>query len=212
MRMIRKFNEGVSQQDIEDVLIQELDDESIQYEISKGYFSESSLKKGIVGNHWGILFKEPMDPSDRFSYVVSIEFYQNMESIDASNKWIYTDNRNIFGSISNIQKYFDTKFYITNRFIRLIIHTDDMIEVEKNDLKEIMMKIRTKSLKSKTDFSNDLTVQYHEKSNTIIIDCWKPSFTDLKMKRFLKGIVDDKKYNIKKTEKGNDIIIEISEK
>ena len=215
--MIRKFNESIDSSHVEDIILQELDDELIKYDHQKGYFSESSLEKGIESDGSGLLFREPTSNRDKFCHKISISLMENMapKSVGQQLYLIPNKDKDVFSAISNITKYFDTRVKLrTSKYISVIdiyILTDKEVEKKENKLHDIYLEIRSRLLKSKSDFSNDTWTEFDESENTLTLISSTWTFTDRRLKLLLRQI-DMDGVDMKKTIDGSSVIIKFFEK
>lgn len=216
--MIRKFNESIDSSHVEDIILQELDDELIEYDHQKGYFSERSLEKGIESDGSGLLFRDPTSNSDKFCHKISISLIENMKIKNARQPLQYmvpNKDRDVFSAISNITKYFDTRIKLrANNYLSVIdiyILTDREVEKKENKLHDIYLEIRSRLLKSKSDFANDTWTEFDESENTFEIKSSTWTFTDRKLKLLMRGI-DIDGVDMKKTIDGSSVIIKFFEK
>lgn len=195
--MIHNFNnfnnrmilENVSSDQLDDVIESELDDMGIEYYTHKGYYSEKSYKDGVAGDIWGTLYETPVHETDRYCYLLLIDFDgRNIKSLDLpGGGCVFSLNENkIFDAISNMSKMVDCKVMFKSNRICLFLLTDDEIDVNTDELVSLYNDIKHRFRSSHTDFANSTLTKKYDDFIVIYTDAY--TYTDRKLKRMLKGL------------------------
>jgi hypothetical protein len=191
---IRKFNQILesNQLDKESImaLIQDLSDTyDLEYTLVEGYFSESSLKKGIWGDKQG-LFKKPVSKTDKKCYKLIIELNKNKcQSINPGDSYpIFEPDRilEIIKALSMISRVTETYLQLPTNKINFFIISDEEINLDESRIYELYVEIKSKFDKQHSDFAYDTTITMED--NKIIIKSSRDNYTDRKLSLILKGI------------------------
>jgi hypothetical protein len=183
------ISESVFSGDIEDMIQIELDDEGIRYYTHKGYYSEKSLKRGIRGDIWGTLFKEPMEDTDRFCYLLLIDYEDPNYFNGTEAHSIDVKSGGIIDAIYNISKRTDVKVLFTRVYVCLFIFTDEEITPLDDPLKRLYNEIHSKFMSAKSDYANNTLVKFDEKEDVIVITTgYAGGYTDSKFHRITKEL------------------------
>ena len=191
---IRKFNQILesNQLDKESImsLIQDLSDtHDLEYTLVEGYFSESSLKKGIWGDKQG-LFKKPVSKTDKKCYKLIIELNKNeCKSINPGDSYpIFEPDRilEIIKALSMISRVTETYLQLPTNKINFFIISDEEINLDESRIYELYVEIKSKFDKQHSDFAYDTTIIMED--DKIVIKSSRDSYTDRKLSLILKGI------------------------
>ena len=191
---IRKFKQILesNQLDKESImaLIQDLSDtHDLEYTLVEGYFSESSLKKGIWGDKQG-LFKKPVSKTDKKCYKLIIELNKNKcQSITPGDSYpIFEPDRilEIIKALSMISRVTETYLQLPTNKINFFIISDEEINLDESRIYELYVEIKSKFDKQHSDFAYDTTIIMED--DKIVIKSIRYSYTDRKLSLILKGI------------------------
>ena len=205
LRFVELLKESM---EIDDVVIKDLTDDlkdelDIEFDLTKGYLSKESLKKGLWGD-MGQLFKRPTTSSDKVCYRISINLKNcgaNHISEKNADYPIFEANKvlEILNALSQInQRVGDCYIQISGNIINFFVCSDE--EVENDELYKLYTEIKNKINNLKSDFGYGTTVKIED--NKIIIKSDMDFYTDRKLNLALRGIQIPDKYNVTKTTEG----------
>lgn len=189
---IRKFNQILESNNLDKesimALIQDLSDTyDIEYTLVEGYFSESSLKKGIWGDNQA-LFKKPVSKSDKKCYKLIIELNKNKcQSINPGESYpIFEPDRilEIIKSLSMISRVTETYLQLTGTRINFFIISDE--EFDFDQIYQLYIEIKDRFNKLKSDFAYETLIELID--GKIIIKTSGESYTDRKLSQALRGL------------------------
>lgn len=204
---IRRFAELLKENyEMDDQFIKELctdlSDDFIKFEISKGYFSKSSYKDGVL------LFKAPTKKDSRLCYCITVnlaptDWDSSGNDIDQvrmtltspliHDKKIYK----IFGHLNRISDQADDSYLMIrtvspNHAPYLLIHlyliSDEEVDMANANIREIFYEIKNRFISQKSEFSNNTVVKFSETLNPTIIIETSGDYTDRKLNMILKGL------------------------
>jgi hypothetical protein len=197
--------------ELQDVLL-DLQDELIDYQLHKGYFSKKALELGQYGDSVsGFLHNKPIYEDDKYCFCIEIAASQLKNDIGTlnrsrfGNRLLITDNKifTIFRELSLIsQRYGNYYLHINigsttyNPAIYLFILLDTEIDTDATKIMQIYKEIKSRNSAAKSEFSNDTTVKLE---NDEIIIKTSRGYTDRKFKNLIRGI-DLSDYDIVKSE------------
>jgi hypothetical protein len=175
-------------------LIQDLKDElDLNFEVTEGYLSETSLKKGLWGDFRG-LFKKPTSASDKKCYKITINLPENKTksithtTINTSGYPIYHTERvfDIMSVLSNISKRTESYIQLGGISISLFMIVDEDVKEDETGLYQIYTQIRDRFDKLKSDFGHSTIVKIED--DKIIIKTDTYVYTDRKLNLALRGL------------------------
>ena len=189
---IRKFNQILESNNLDNesilALIQDLSDTyDLEYTLVEGYFSESSLKKGIWGDKQG-LFKKPVSKTDKKCYKLIIELNKNKcQSINPGDSYpIFEPDRilEIIKALSMISRVTETYLQLTGSRINFFIISDE--EFDFDQIYQLYIEIKDRFNKLKSDFAYDTIVEIID--GKIVIKSFAGTYTDRKLSQALRGL------------------------
>jgi hypothetical protein len=180
-------------QDLKDILETELN-------ITPGYLSIESLKKGVWGD-LGQIFKRPTSASDKKCFRISISF-QSIENCSERNADypIYNANKifEILDELSQISKRVgDCYIQFGGKFINFLICSDEEVSGTDTDLYKLYTLIKHKFDTLKSDFGYSTVIRIE--NDEIIIKTGGDDYTDRKLNLALRGIQIFDKFKMIKT-------------
>jgi hypothetical protein len=172
-------------------LIQDLKDElDLNFEVTEGYLSESSLKKGIWGDS-KTLFKKPTSSSDKKCYKLIINLAENKtKSIteDRTDYPIFHTEKifEIFTALNNISKRTESYIQLSGKSINFFMIVDEDVKEDETGLYQLYTQIRDRFDKLKSDFGYSTIVKIED--DKIIIKTDASEYTDRKLNLALRGL------------------------
>ena len=208
--------------ELNDVLL-DLNDELINYEVHKGYFSKKALDRGQRGEEvFSILHNQAIYEDDKYCFCIEIKLDQLQETLVLGDRFskrkLIKDKKifTIFRELHQISERYEDCFVHINTgtgtynpaiYLFILVET----EVDTNNAKFIQTykEIKSRNSSAKSDFSNDTTVKNQD--DNIVISSRSYSYTDRKFRNLIRGI-DLSEFKIEKTEDGTEVKNIISKK
>jgi len=173
-------------------LIQDLSDTiDLEYTLVEGYFSESSLKKGIWGDKQG-LFKKPVSKTDKKCYKLIIELNKNecksIKRNPGDSYPIFEPDRilEIIKALSMISRVTETYLQLPTNKINFFIISDEEINFDESRIYELYVEIKSKFDNLRSDFGYATTIKIED--GRIIIKTNASEYTDRKLNLALRGL------------------------
>jgi hypothetical protein len=221
VELLREAHEE-DEQELNDVLL-DLQDELINFNLHKGYFSKQSLDRGQYGEKvMGILNDNPIYEDDKYCFCIEIKLDQLQDTVKLGDRFskrnLIKDKKifTIFRELYQVSERYDNCLLHINAgtvtynpSIYLFILLDTEVNTTTAKLMQTFKEIKSRNSAAKSDFSNDTSVRLVD--NNIVIKSNSYSYTDRKFKGLIRGI-DLTDFNIEKTEVDREIINTITKK
>ena len=201
------------EQDLNDVTL-DLKDESIEFEIHKGYFSKQALDRGQQGERiMGILNNNPVYDDDKYCFCIDIPLEQLQDSLKLGDRFgrksLIKDKKifTIFKELYDISERYDNCFLHINPTphrpaIYLFILLETEVDTSTTKLMQIFKEIKSRNSSAKSDFSNNTTVRLQDDKIAITSISW--DYTDRKFRGLIRDI-DLTDFKIEKTQEGTGV-------
>jgi hypothetical protein len=198
------------EQDLNDITL-DLKDESIEFEIHKGYFSKQALDRGQQGERiMGIINNNPVYDDDKYCFCIDIPLEQLQDSLKLGDRFgrksLIKDKKIfiIFRELYQISERYDNCFLHINPTphrpaIYLFILLETEVDTSTTKLMQIFKEIKSRNSAAKSDFSNNTTVRLQD--DKIIITSISWDYTDRKFRGLIRDI-DLTDFKIEKTQEG----------
>lgn len=225
VELLRESHEE-DEMELNDMLL-DLQDELINFNIHKGYFSKQALDRGQTGESaLYILHNRPIYDDDKYCFCIEIKLDQLQDTMKLGDRFgkrnLIKDKKifTIFRELYQVSVRYDNCFlhinagtitYNPSIFLFILLDTD--IDTGTTKLMQIFKEIKSRNSAAKSDFSNDTTVRLEDDKIVIKSNSW--SYTDRKFRGLIREI-DLTDFKIEKTEipgtVSNTIINTISKK
>ena len=170
IELLREAHED-DEQELNDVLL-DLQDELINFNLHKGYFSKQALDRGQIGeNALNILHNNPIYDDDKYCFCIEIKLGQLVDTLilpfNFGRKNLIKDKKifTIFRELDQISERYDNCFLHINTYnpaIYLFILLDTEVDTGTTKLMQIYKEIQSKNSFAKSDFSNNTTVRLQD--------------------------------------------------
>lgn len=207
--LLRESHEE-DEQELNDVLL-DLQDELINFNLHKGYFSKQALDRGQIGeNALNILHNRPVYDDDKYCFCIEIKLDQLQDTVKLGDRFgkrnLIKDKKifTIFRELYQVSERYDNCFLHINAgtisynpAIYLFILLDTEVDTNTTKLMQTFKEIKSRNSAAKSDFSHDTTVRLVDNSIVIKSNSW--SYTDRKFRGLIRDI-DLTDFKIEKTE------------
>ena len=221
IELLRESHEE-DEQELNDVLL-DLQDELINFNLHKGYFSKQALDRGQIGeNVLNILHNRPIYDDDKYCFCIEIKLDQLQDTLKLGDRFskrnLIKDKKifTIFRELYQISERYDNCFLHINAgtisynpAIYLFILLETEVDTGTIKLMQTFKEIKSRNSAAKSDFSNDTTVRLVDNNIVIKSNSW--SYTDRKFRNLIRDI-DLTDFSIQKYESDKEIINTISKK
>ena len=221
IELLREAHED-DEQELNDVLL-DLQDELINFNLHKGYFSKQALDRGQIGeNALNILHNNPIYDDDKYCFCIEIKLDQLQDTVTLGDRFgkrkLIKDKKifTIFRELYQVSERYDDCFLHINAgaisyspAIYLFILLETEVDTSTTKLMQTFKEIKSRNSASKSDFSNDTTVRLVDNNIVIKSNSW--SYTDRKFRNLIRDI-DLTDFSIQKSESDKEIINTISKK
>jgi hypothetical protein len=221
IELLREAHED-DEQELNDVLL-DLQDELINFNLHKGYFSKQALDRGQIGeNALNILHNNPIYDDDKYCFCIEIKLDQLQDTVTLGDRFgkrkLIKDKKifTIFRELYQVSERYDNCFLHINAgavsynpAIYLFILLETEVDTSTTKLMQTFKEIKSRNSASKSDFSNDTTVRLVDNNIVIKSNSW--SYTDRKFRNLIRDI-DLTDFSIQKSESDKEIINTISKK
>lgn len=224
LKFIELLKESHEEDELElnDILL-DLNDELINYEVHKGYFSKKALDRGQGGEKvLNILHNQAIYEDDKYCFCIEIKLDQLQDTLTLGDRFskrkLIKDKKifKIFRELHQVSERYDDCFIHINTgtvtynpaiYLFILIETD--VDTYNAKFIQTYKEIRSRNSSAKSDFSNDTTVKIQD--DKIVISSRPYSYTDRKFRNLIRGI-DLNDFNIEKTESDSEVQNIISKK